>query len=121
MRRILAVSLLSMISLMLIWPLLAPDAEANLPPCCRRHGKHHCSMMEPLTGSGRGVRSLQEKCPFQRVAKTSAHTSAYQPEPEARFFATIVSLPERAAQTEALGRIALDRSRLKRGPPAFFL
>lgn len=119
-RRIIATSLLILFSAPLIAPLLAlsRDPDANLPICCRRHGKHHCSMMEPLTGSQRGVQTIQERCPFSRVAKSAAHITSYQPEAAAQFFAQLVSHPSRAPQTEALRRLSLDRNRQKRGPPA---
>ena len=118
MRRLAALSLVTIFSFMLLAPLFAPSGEAALPPCCRRHGKHHCSMMEPLTGSQRGVQTIQERCPFSRVAKSAAHITSYQPEAAAQFFAQLVSHPSRAPQTEALRRLSLDRNRQKRGPPA---
>ncbi|MDR3791767.1 MAG: hypothetical protein P4L03_00160 [Terracidiphilus sp.] len=121
MRRALAITLLSVFSWMLIAPLLAPSAEASLPPCCRRHGKHHCSMMTPLTGSQRGVETIQEKCPFTRVAKGAAHTVAYRSEPAGTCIAPVSKLLTRAPQTITLRSTSLDRSCPKRGPPALFL
>lgn len=120
MRRLLAAALLSLISLALVLPLLLP-ADSALPPCCRRHGKHHCVMMEVFLGHRTGVQTLRERCPFERMGKTVAHTAAYRPEAPTRFLAAVFSLPARAAQVQALGRIVLGRSRLKRGPPVFFL
>lgn len=120
MRRLLAAALLSLISLALVLPLLLP-ADSALPPCCRRHGKHHCAMMEVFLGHRTGVQTLRERCPFERLGKTVAHTAAYRPEPSARFLAICLGLPARVAQVQALGRIAFDRSRLKRGPPPILL
>ena len=117
MRRIAAASQVALFSWMLIAPLLAPGAEANLPPCCRRHGKHHCSMMEPLAGGRRGVQTIQEKCPFQRVAKTTAHTAAYHPEAVAALLPGTVNQPAPPVSSEPLCRLALEHSRLQRGPP----
>jgi hypothetical protein len=52
-RRAIAFSLMVLFSLTLIAPLFAPDADANLPACCRRNGKHHCMMrmMERTAGN----------------------------------------------------------------------
>jgi hypothetical protein len=119
MRRALAITLLSLFGWMLIAPLLAQNPDAGLPPCCRRHGKHHCSMMEPLTGHRRGVQTVQEKCPFSRNAKAVAHTSGYRPAMSAPLFAVALGPLVGAPQHESLCRLALDRSRLKRGPPVY--
>jgi hypothetical protein len=117
MRRIAAHTLVFIFSWMLIAPLFAPGAEASLPPCCRRHGKHHCSMMEPLTGSQRGVQTVQEKCPFSHVAKTTAHTALYHPQTPAAQSLPVVSGPALAPQSQTLSKLALHCSRMKRGPP----
>lgn len=46
MRRGAATLLLAVFSFLLIGPSLsAEDPDANLPLCCRRNGKHHCSSM----------------------------------------------------------------------------
>jgi hypothetical protein len=48
LRRISAILLLLLFGFSLLTPLFGSDDESNLPACCRRAGKHHCSM----TGSG---------------------------------------------------------------------
>ncbi|MBZ5675662.1 MAG: hypothetical protein LAP61_15585 [Acidobacteriia bacterium] len=53
MRRALAVALLGLFSFSLIPPsAFASDPEAGLPACCRRNGKHHCTM--PVEGPSSG-------------------------------------------------------------------
>ena len=57
-----------------LWPLTsALDAgeDANLPPCCRRHGAHHCAMamqmarmMEPVPIGSTPVVSTPLTCPY---------------------------------------------------------
>jgi hypothetical protein len=121
MRRAISLSLLLMFSWLLIAPFLAPDAEANVPACCRRHGKHHCMMsrMERL-GSQKGFSSVTEKCPRFPAGTCAVHSAAFKPEADERFYAEVVRHPACAAQTEALFRIAFLRSHQKRGPPALF-
>jgi len=44
LRRFSAILLLIVFGLSLFSPLLGADDDSNLPACCRRAGKHHCSM-----------------------------------------------------------------------------
>lgn len=95
--------------------------EDNLPVCCRRGGKHHCMMqrmMEP--GSGPVFVAPPQHCPLypKSVVPGPPRLNLFVPAPCAMFFAAVQSHPAFAAQTEARYRIAFDRSRLKRGPPA---
>ncbi len=48
MRRLLSILLLAAFALPLVAPALAlaQDPDAGLPACCRRHGQHHCAMLE---------------------------------------------------------------------------
>ena len=48
MRRLLSILLLAAFALPLVAPLLAlaQDPDAGLPACCRRHGQHHCGMLD---------------------------------------------------------------------------
>jgi hypothetical protein len=48
MRRLLSILLLAAFTLPLVAPLLAlaQDPDAGLPACCRRHGQHHCAMLD---------------------------------------------------------------------------
>jgi hypothetical protein len=44
LRRFSALLLLFVFGLSLLSPLFGSDGDSNLPECCRRAGKHHCSM-----------------------------------------------------------------------------
>jgi hypothetical protein len=52
------------------------------------------------------------------VLSGTTRLNLFVPEPGAAFFAAVESHPTLATQTEAKYRIAFDRTRLKRGPPA---
>ena len=119
MRRTIALSLLMIFGWSLMAPLFAPDAEANLPSCCRRNGKHHCMMhlMERLSGKQSGIASVSEKCPCMPASTGAIHSASYKPEPGARFYGEVARHPSRAPQTEAQYRLSFLRSRQKRGPP----
>jgi hypothetical protein len=122
-RRLLAISLLFLFSLPLISPLLGDGvAEASLPACCRRSGKHHCEMPDASTATSRsGAGAVQEKCPYAPAAPAILILPSFTPSTAAAIFAGITSHPAIAAQAEAQLRISFDRARQKRGPPALLL
>ncbi len=120
MRRTIALALMMAFSWTLIAPIFGPDADANLPPCCRRHGKHHCMMrmMERFGGNQTGFTSVFEKCPCFPVSTCAVHSRAYKPETGKQIYAEAVRRPSSAPQTEALYRVSFLRSHQKRGPPS---
>lgn len=124
MRRALAISMLLLFSLALISPLFASDVvQASLPACCRRVGKHHCSMPEagPDSRQRTSVGIIAEKCPYAPAAPAAFHLLVFAPPASDAVFAALISHPAVHAQTAAQYRISFDRSRQKRGPPTFFL
>jgi len=120
MRRAIAHSLLMIFSLTLIAPLLVPDAEASLPACCRRNGKHHCMMrgMHQSASKEAGLASVHEKCPCLPQSTGAVHTVKFMPAAGQRFYAEVVFQPAWAPQAEARSRISSSRSHQKRGPPS---
>jgi hypothetical protein len=120
MRRTIALALLMMFSLPLIAPVFGPDADANLPPCCRRNGKHHCMMrmMQRLGNNEKGFTSVAEKCPCFPTSACTIHSPTYKPEAGSQFYAEVVRHPSCAPRAEALCRVFLLRSHQKRGPPS---
>lgn len=122
-RRALAISMLLLFSFSLISPLFASDAaEASLPACCRRGGKHHCALsVEALSQHGKSISVIAEKCPFTPAVPAVMHFSAIAPPTDGAVFAGLVSHPAVHAQTSAQYRISFDRSRQKRGPPNLIL
>ena len=108
MRRVIALSLMMLFSWALIAPLFAPDADANLPACCRRNGKHHCMMrtMQRLDGNEKGFTSVSEKCPCCPVGTCAVYSPIFKPESGEQLFAGVVRHPAIAPQTETLYRIS---------------
>lgn len=122
MRRSIAITLLLLFSLPLISPVLALAAasDANLPACCRRNGAHHCMMkMQQREPSGPEIRlsTISQRCPAYPAAVTQVQHGDLSCSTASLAFAEIVSHPAIKAQTLARARVALDRSRQKRGPP----
>jgi len=123
MPRAISIALLLVFSSTLIAPMLAlgQTGEATPPACCRRDGRHHCSMSiaerTAARKSGTEVGGPLEKCPY---CPSSVATTGHSP------LALVASssglgipetLPAVIAQTESKWRISRDRSRQKRGPP----
>ena len=131
LRRLFAILLLIAVALPLVSPLFAlgQDAEANLPACCRREGKHHCAMnmserkrpsADALHAAGQAQWQAPARCCPCYPASTPAmsHRDLLGAPPAEAIFAGLVSHPAGSVQTECKRRISLDRSRGKRGPPS---
>jgi hypothetical protein len=119
MRRTIALALTALFCWTLIAPVFWPGADANLPPCCRRNGKHHCMMrmMGQLGGKGKGFTSVSEKCPCEPASTCAVYSPVFKPEAGKPFYTQVVRRPAPAPRTEVLYRIAFLRSHPKRGPP----
>lgn len=121
LQRILAISLMLLISLGLFTPLLAVFSQSQLPSCCLRDGKHRCLILNSMrkAHSSAAAWSADLKCPnFPRSKATPAPTLPLSLAP-ARFFSSpLLAALEPVAQTEALHRVSSVRTRQKRGPPS---
>jgi hypothetical protein len=119
MRRTIALALTMIFSWMLIGPAFGPDADANLPPCCRRNGKHHCMMrMEQLSGKRKGFTAVSEKCPCLPASTCAVHSPIFHPKTRRQFEAEVTRQPVRPALSAALCRLCFFRGNPKRGPPS---
>lgn len=121
MRRALASLLFALFTFPLIVPMLRADADATMPSCCRREGKHHCSMGHAtVSQDGPAVDAVRPKC--SSYPTTSASPGAWNLAILRNFTsigASLLSYPSAEARTEAQYHVSFSRSRQKRGPPAF--
>jgi len=93
-------------------------AEGGLPACCRKNGKHRCSMMMSDDAHwGESVHVVSEKCPYTPAIPPAFRLTHFSALVSESTFAEFVSHPAIHAQTHAKYRISSDRSRQKRGPP----
>jgi hypothetical protein len=124
-RKFLSILLLALFALPVVSPLFAlgTDADAGVPVCCRRNGKHHCFMTDPVGSAPSearfGVRG--ERCPYSPAAIGTVHQNQLTAAGLVVDLVTLASHPAGVVQIESRRRIARDRSRQKRGPPAFLL
>lgn len=115
-------------------PFLAPlfaagtADDASVPPCCRRHGQHHCFMSEQeratLQAMGLAApefRAPAPKCPYQRSAPRFVQQGRFAVPVAQAVYASVVSHPTGLAQTHSKWRVSRERARQKRGPPVVVL
>jgi hypothetical protein len=117
-RRLLAISLMLVFGLPLVSSLFGAAADQILPACCRRDGRHHCSMVVE-GGSPKDLSTVREKCPYPPESPALLLHFSFTPGTAAAVFAGITRHPAISPQTEAHLRVSFDRARQKRGPPAF--
>jgi hypothetical protein len=117
MRRTIALALAVFFGWTLIAPALSSDADASLPACCRRNGKHHC-MMRGMELEQRGFTTVAAKCPCTPAIACTFHSPTYKPEAAVAFYAKRVFQLAGTPQTEIRSQITSLRSHQKRGPPA---
>jgi len=128
LRRFLAIALLAVFGLPFVSPLLAMTArsEANLPACCRKHGKHHCMMSvverNQLDGGKAAFTAPLERCPYAPVAILGTqHPATFAHPAWQTIHADFATYAVGDADTRSKLHIACDRTHCKRGPPARFL
>jgi len=108
---------------------MADDAQAHLAACCRRNGAHHCTQGMDMADTAAAAATpdtpaVSARCPYcpSTPAIVSQARDASLALPAASPHALpLHSLPFQLRQTEARARVALDRARHKRGPPAVVL
>ena len=123
MRRLISVTLLLLFSLPLISPAFAIQARSGggLPACCRRNGAHHCMGNMQPAAPGTFLTATPQRCPYCPAAVTQLRHGDLALHAAPLIFAGVLSHPSVKIQTLARARVALDRSRHKRGPPATLL
>ena len=120
-RRVLAIALLTLFSLSVIPPTaFASDPDAGLPACCRRAGKHHCSVA--TEGSSPGPALQASPCSFFPgvrgvTASPNVGTLATPLVSRVSYASTSATPLANATPFEVL----FHAPRQQRGPPALFL
>jgi len=128
MRRALSIFLILFFWLGPLAVILPASSDSGLPPCCRRHGTHHCAMakqmaamMAKVSSGSTPILTAPLTCPLFPGfrAATAATTDALAAAP--------VSLPVLLAHAHtpaaghAAARLSQVRTRAGRGPPALTL
>ncbi|MDX1980443.1 MAG: hypothetical protein SFV51_09250 [Bryobacteraceae bacterium] len=117
MRRAQAILLLFLLSFPLITPLLSSEPESKLPACCRRDGKHGCSM-DKRAPSGVAMANARMQCPQYPTARAMPAAGAMDAPPALTALELAPAGPAAVGQSEAQYRVSFSRARQKRGPPS---
>jgi len=120
MRRGSATLLILLFSLSLIGPAVFARTDSQVPECCRRDGKHRCSLGQPAEQqpSGSEFRSIPEKCPFfPAVPVMSPHGKTGLARNRQSNSASLASQVVTQVRTKSLYRVSFCRSKQERGPP----
>ena len=126
MRRFVSISLLLLFTLPLVSPLFAASpADASVPVCCRRDGRHHCIMAMAARSSSSNaetkIASLHERCPYNLTAPVAINLSFVPDEILTTISAGSVGDSACPAETKVCLRSRFNRSHQKRGPPSLLL
>ena len=125
LQRICAFLLTVTFSLQLLASLLSAEPESKLPACCRRDGKHACSMMmkSPSASTAGNVSITRKKtsCPFYPTGKSVPASDRVVVDPVyPANWAPPSIVVDVAEQMEVRFRISFSRATQKRGPPSRF-
>jgi len=120
-RRALAIALLGLFSFWLIPPsAFASDPEAGLPACCRRNGKHHCSVMS-ATEQASGPALHASPCNFfPGIAGVTASPKAGVATAPIVSCVSHACTPADRHADELPHPVLFHSPRQQRGPPALF-
>lgn len=116
--------LLAFFLLPLFIPFFNPGSESTLPACCRRDGKHHCTMSAGLRGSVQSAssepiaRPAISVCPYRSRLLMPFISRVLSVPCAVAFSGRTISYPAPDLETIVLARFSEIRSNLKRGPPA---
>jgi hypothetical protein len=103
----------------------ASEDDSRLPPCCRRHGAHHCAMsvrmaalMSQATSSGKPIFTAPSTCHYfpGTLAGPTLNTLALAMSPVR--LPVLQARPHSPAAGRADARLSQIRTRAGRGPPA---
>ena len=124
LRKFLAIALLAIFGLPFATSLFAltPKSEANLPACCRKHGKHHCMMSaverDGLNDGTPAFTAPFERCPYAPAAILGTHHPTKLASPSWQmFYAKFGGGSAGMGPAIRQRRLARDKAHGKRGPP----
>lgn len=97
--------------------------ESRLPPCCRRHGAHHCAMSDAMmarmvqAASGTPAFSAPAHCPFYPGAAAAAISKARALVAPATALPVLLAQFHTPAAGPAAARTGQFRTQAGRSPP----
>ena len=120
MRRSLGVFLILLFWLGPMLSLLPAGAESRLPPCCRRHGAHHCAMAAASRFVPPGALpqlAPPAQCPLFPGSAAASTVPIHALPALAGGLPVLLAQPHSPAAGRAAARLSQLRTRANRGPP----
>ncbi|MDE3187959.1 MAG: hypothetical protein KGM96_10620 [Acidobacteriota bacterium] len=104
---------------------LQGDDDMRLPPCCRRHGAHHCAMSDAMMarmaqaepGSAPAF-TAPSHCPLYPGSLKAAVTPVHALAPPTADMPFLLAQAHSPAASRAAARMSQIRTRAGRGPPS---
>jgi hypothetical protein len=125
MRRGFSIFLILLFGLGPLTAALSASAESRLPPCCRRHGAHHCAMSMQLAAmraqaasGGAPLLSAPSHCPLFPDSAAAPATAVHALVASPVSLPALLARPHSPAAGSAAARLSRIRTRVGRGPPA---
>jgi hypothetical protein len=98
--------------------------DMRLPPCCRRHGAHHCAMSDAMMArmfqaapGSTPVLSAPSHCPLYPGCTDATVKPVHALAPSAAHMPVLLAQVHSPDATRAAARISQIRTRVGRSPP----
>jgi hypothetical protein len=118
MRRFLSCLLLLVVAFPLVAPALGQTAQKQLLLCCRKGGAHHCAEAAGTAAESMPSPALRAHCPAWGSQPASGDTATWIDAGACLPNAELAIAPLSLRPVAPGYRMAPDRSRQQRGPPA---
>jgi hypothetical protein len=103
----------------------ASEDDSRLPPCCRRHGAHHCAMsmrmaalMSQAASGGKPIFTAPLTCPYFPGYLSGPTLTIIALATSPVSLRVRLARPHSTAARRAAARVSQIRTRASRGPPA---
>lgn len=123
MRKLISILLLAVFGLPVVSPLFAATqaADAGLPPCCRRNGKHHCMMKteerNAVSDHLPAFATPSERCPYFPAFVLRVQGDPFAAPERDKTLSPPAVLPVVLTQRLSIFAVPAQTAHLKRGPP----
>jgi hypothetical protein len=124
MRRSLSIFLVLIFALGPLSTALEASDDARLPPCCRRHGAHHCAMSDAMiarmieTESTTPAFTAPSHCPYYPANLSAIMAPMHALAPSPASLPVLLAQAHSPSAARAAARVSPVRTHAGRSPPA---
>jgi hypothetical protein len=121
MRRFVAIFVALNFSWMLILPAFARSSHSDLPPCCRKDGKHQCQMATAKGSAEASFLVIKDKCPCVPHSAFARSVEIFSPLVKPAVVVAADATVKLCTAAQAGCAASHHPANQKRGPPPFLL